>query len=171
MHYATRRARWHAPLLVALLLPLGWPAAQPATMDLEGAFTLDHAASEDAGPLDFALEPAAQARLRWLTRPAERLVIATTRTETTVVFDRTAVRAPSDGREVPWTGPRGAQWHVTTEWTNGTLTQTLRGDDLTRTWAMTESDNGRTLTVDVRVTGEAGAQPIRLRYRLVYRRA
>ena len=129
---------------------------------MRGTWTLNVRASQ---PVTRSIN---QAELRWLVQPAEQLVIDVTRTQTTLTFDGTTMSSPSNGTPVEWTAPTGSVYHLSTEWENRRLEQTLQGTS-TRTASFRMSQDGQTLTLHGRVTGPQLRRP--LSYRLVYNRA
>ena len=153
-----------------LFLLILYPAAAAQESALRGTFTLDRQASDD---IDRAIEaavakPAARARLRRANPEYQRVVINYTQRLVSITFDqRHSIESPADGTPVQWTREDGERFDLSTEWQNGRLMQTFKGDGEERNNTFTISPDGHTLTLNVVVRGPR----LRLVYKLVYQRA
>lgn len=145
---------------------------------LDGTYTLNRAASDDinraidgaVAKMNFVTRPIARGRLRRTNQPYQRLVIAHTQQQVSVTTDnRAAIRTPANGTPIKWTREDGEVFDVSTEWENGTLEQTFKAEDGSRTNTFSLSPDGRTLTMNVTITSPRLSGP--LRYKMVFNRA
>ena len=74
--------------------------------------------------------------------------------------------APLDGTPVRWTTPENRTAQVSIRWTGNKLVQTIQGKRGKRICTASLVNSGRTLLIDVVVTGAYLSKP--LRYRLTY---
>lgn len=164
--------------VLALALPAAGQQAGARTSALDGTYTLNRAASDDinraienaVSRMNFVTRPIARGRLRRTNQPYQRLVISHTPQQVSVTTDnRAAIRTPANGTPIKWRREDGEMFDVSTEWENGTLEQTFKAEDGSRTNVFALSGDGRTLTMNVTITSPRLSAP--LRYKLVFNRA
>ena len=166
------------PFAALLFLLALCPAAAAQESSLRGTFVLDRQASDDVGRvieaavsrMSFVTRPTMRGHLRKTNQPYARVVISYDQRTVSITLDqRRPVESPADGTPVKWTREDGEKFDLSTEWENGNLEQTLKGEQEMRTNTFSVSPDGRTLTLGVVVRSPKLPKP--LTYKLVYTRA
>ena len=166
------------PCSMMLLAPTS-VSVKPQTPSLQGTYTLDAAASDD---VDKAIDAAVKAvrsvlfksavdsSLRTINVAYKQISISYTEAEVSIATDqRQPLRTPADDTPVDWTREDGKKVKVSTVWENGNLKRTFNVEEGKRINTYIISADGKTLTMQVSVTGDYLRQP--LTYKLVYQRS
>ena len=143
----------------------------------QGSFRYNAGASDDVdqainraiAPLNTLVRQVARPRLRSVTRPAERIAIASTSDALRIVWDPCApIVVTGNGASVDWKGEDGQSIKVGAEFANDRLSLVFRAQDGQRSDLYSLSPSGDALTVNVTVASDRLPKP--LIYKLVYRR-
>jgi hypothetical protein len=150
----------------------GWTWAT----DLEGAYHIDAAASDDipkaiergTEEMSFAIRPLARS-LTAKTNPCyQRIAILRDDGSVSLHLDsRPPIRVPLNGQSVRWIREDGGIYHITADW-GSSLVMHFHGNDGDRTNTFAPGADGRTLTLHVELSSSRLPGPIE--YSLVYRR-
>jgi hypothetical protein len=163
--------------LSALLVVSSLPAGVHAQSDMRGTYTLNRAASDDVNRLIDAATASmnpltrsiARSRLHKTTPLVDTLTISFDGTTISVQPDRRApITSPASGAVAQWTREDGQRFSLTTHWEGPVLVQTFRAADRTRENRFSLSPDGRTLTVNARLSSPRLPHPID--YKLVFKR-
>lgn len=180
--------RQRIALLAVLALFAVLPSAVRAQQgsQLRGTWALNRQQSDDINAkintavarMNVVVRQIARPRLRSTNTAYPRLVIVQDAGNTRIEMQgRPSVSSPTNGSPVLWhretgrtcTPMRGDCVQVTSQWANGTLTQTFRAEDGQRVNVFTVSPDGDTMTMNVTITSPRLPSP--LTYKLVYNRA
>jgi hypothetical protein len=158
-----------------MLLGLLWVPASASTPD--GEWELVPAESADipaaieaaVAKMNFVKRPIARSRLK-KTNPAYRkIVLSRTADHIAVKFDAgKPVQMPADGTAAKWTRDDGETFDVSGSWQDARVTQQFVAEDGKRSNVFRLSADGSKLTLDVELTSDQLAAPVR--YTLAYRR-
>jgi hypothetical protein len=161
-----------------VLLAFTSVSVKAQTPSLQGKFTLDAAASDDVNKAiedavkrkSFWTKVVTRSRLREINVSYKHISISFKKAEVSIAVDEhQPVRTPIDGPPVDWTREDGQNLKVTTVWESGKLKRTFKVKEGQRINTYTISVDGKTLTMQVVVTGTHLSQP--LTYKLVYQRS
>ena len=172
-----RRLRASAPLAglaLGLLAAALAPAARAQNDALRGTFVLNRAASDDVNAainttvarMNFVARPIARGRLRKTNPIHDRVVVAWTPAQIAVTTGEAVPVTSAPGVAGRWRREDGETFGLTQRWEGARLVQTFTAEDGTRTNTYTLGPDGRTLSLDVRITSPRLPRP--LTYRLVY---
>jgi hypothetical protein len=165
-----------ATILACALLP---QIGAADSVDLQGKYVIDEAASEDidaaiekaTADFNFAMRSMARSRISATNPRYKRIGLAHNDKVITVQFDEAnPLEMPADGRAVPWTREDGLKFNMSGQWNATQLVMTLASENkmLDRVNTFTLAPDGKVLKLQVRLTGARLSQP--LEYLLVYRR-
>lgn len=150
----------------------------PRASKPEGVYTLDETASDN---VDAAIKVAVKetpfyargrvaSELKKNTRPYRRVEIHYARTEVSISTDQwEALKTSADGTAVHWTRGDGEKFEVVTVWEGEDLKQTFTGEKGQRVNTYSLGADGKTLTVQVRVTAKNRWLKQALTYKLLYK--
>jgi hypothetical protein len=150
--------------------------AYPATAALEGEFRLNAAASADVPAAieeatrdaGFFVRNVGRGVLKRMLSPQQQLEIRFDSAGVAITEGDDVLHTPVGGRRIDVRNARGERESVATTWDGETLVRTFRADAAARVFRYRPGEYGRTLEVEVEVTGRVLPRP--LRYRLVYER-
>ena len=144
---------------------------------LEGTFTyvpdksdaVDHAIEAAVSRFNLFVRPFVRWRLRAANAPYQRITIALTPTQVSITIDEDdPERMPLDGTPIEGKDENGEVVQVRTRVEGNALTQEFSTKDGQRLNIYEVSPDGQTLTLQVTVSSQRLAEPVK--YRLVYRR-
>lgn len=166
------------PCSMMLLAPTS-VSVKPQTPSLQGTYTLDAVASDD---VDKAIDAAVKGIRGYFTRRAvdsglrkvnvayKQISISYTEAEVSIAIEqRQPLRTPVNGAPVDWTREDGEKVKVSTVWESSNLKRTFTVKEGQRINTYIISADGKTLTMQVSVTGDYLQPP--LTYKLVYQRS
>jgi hypothetical protein len=160
-----------------MLLALTSVSVKAQTPSLRGTYTLDAAASDNVDKaidaavkrIIFPFRDRARDGLREINVCYKQISISFTEAAVSIAIDQSeALRTPVGGAEVDWTREDREKLKVSTVWEGGKLKRTFKAEAGQRINTYIISADGKTLTMQVSVTGKRLPQP--LTYNLVYRR-
>jgi hypothetical protein len=160
-----------------VLLAFTSVSVKPQTPSLQGIYTLDVAASDDVNKAiedivksaNIFIRGFARSRLRNINVSYKQIFICYTETEVSIATDQhQPLRTPLNGAPVDWTRD-GQKFKVSTVWESKQLKRTFKAEEGQRINTYSISEDGKTLTMQVGVTGTRMPQP--LTYKLVYQRS
>jgi hypothetical protein len=161
-----------------VLLAFTSVSVKPQTPCLQGTYTLDAAASDDVNKaiedavkeVNFFFRPIARSNLRKINVSPKQISISFIDTDVSIKNDQhPPVRTPVNGVPVDWKREGEEKVKVSTVWENGNLKRTFEAGAGQRINTYILSTDGKTLTLQVKVTSSHLPQP--LTYKLVYKRA
>ncbi|HLL81140.1 MAG TPA: hypothetical protein VK420_00760 [Longimicrobium sp.] len=164
--------------VLALALAGAFPARAAAQAQLSGRYNYNAGASDDIAQsvnaavqrMNFAVRPLARRYLARTNRAYRWVEISYAAPRVTISTDlRAGTPTPADGTPVELRRDDGEVQALSTLWANGRLEQTIRAKEAQRVTTYSLSEDGKTLTVAVRLTSHRLPQPVA--YRLVYDRA
>jgi hypothetical protein len=175
------RGRSHLGLVLvcAFVCAFGLPAASwPAqAQDLEGAYTIDAAASDNieaaivsgTADMNFAIRPLARSLTAKTNPRYERIEIRRGDTNVSVRFDsRPPIEMPNDGHAVRWVREDGGIYNVSVEWSAAQMVMHFQSENGDRTNTLVLEPDGATLKFKVKLTSAHLPAPIL--YVLIFRR-
>jgi hypothetical protein len=145
---------------------------------LQGTYTYDASASDNVkaaidaavAKMNFVTRPIARGRLTKTNQPYQKLEIAFTPSQVTVITDsRAPIVTPANGSPIKWTREDGEKFDVSTTWSDGKLVETFKAEDGQRVNTFSLSPDGNVLSMHVTVTSPKLSAP--LTYTLRYRRS
>jgi hypothetical protein len=167
---------WLSTITLTMLICA--PVSSHAQASLEGMYAFAAEGSGDVqGAIDatvakmsFIKRPIARSRLKKTNPIYKTVAISRSGNEITVDFNGgTLVTMPADGSSTRWKRDDGEVFEVSARWQGSTLTQSFKAEDGERLNTYHLNTDGRTLTLDVKISSEQLPAP--LTYSLSYRRA
>ena len=166
-------------LLGSMVLPAPTSVSvKPQTPSLQGTYTHDAPASDDINKaIDAAVKEARtlarstlRKQLHKINVAYKQISISFSETEVSIATDQNPpLRTPLNGAPVDWTRDDGEKLKVSTVWEGKNLKRTFKVDGGERVNTYSISADGKTLNMQVSVTGDYLPQP--LTYKLVYQRS
>jgi hypothetical protein len=178
MGVKTERTTVRWPLVAfALIATAGTPEAARAQASVEGRYGLVAAESADVpqaireatADANFFVRTVGRGLLQRTLTPPEILEIVLDDEGVAITAeDGLLLRSPVDGRTIEVRNARGERESVKTAWEGDTLVRSFRADKASRQFRYHPDPDGRTLRLQVDVSGSVLPRPIR--YTLTYRR-
>jgi hypothetical protein len=153
------------------------PEAARAQANIEGSYgfvaeesaDVRQAIREGTADANFFVRNVGRGVLQRTLKPPETLEIVVDADGAAITADDgTLLRGPVDGRTIEVRNARGEREKVQTTWEGDTLVRSFRADKASREFRYVPDADGRTLRVQVNVSGSVLPRPIR--YTLTYRR-